>query len=526
MTTTHPKTSVLSLCTYFKSLEEYLHELTLDLPPEERERVANAQGLNFAQAALVLQNSSNIYSRKVEYLYALVYKALDEFAVKNRDSLSKKKSGATVDPDIDDFLNFDPYQEFLLLDDILPTDDSDNCRKINLAAEPIDSARNNETYLSPSYRSTTRLSIGGGVGNTTDRSVSSANAAAHRALVGSLDTASLRLVGGACDIGDDGLLRMPGTSSARKDVHPPQVDYLQSPSMPDMEFGATTGDDHDDDDDDGVGFALADDFGEEMPGAQEPGVEPAKDKRRVTFADTVKDAPDRASDPWELLDPHTTDSYKPRPLRIGKTIRLPAGLTELPSECVTGARTRRVARRERAPVLKEKAGTNRSLVTETFKAVMANRKRHHDETNETGESTFEQEDKTERPAVPLKGLAFGNEFAYIAKATAKRKAAELRERRKQLRVLSSSNQAEVGAQQNDDGGDDDDGGAGFAFAGDEDDDDYGYDGGAFDNEDRGPSMGNTGLASVDDVYKSNYENDGACIVAMVELSITTYLSSE
>lgn len=56
-----------------KDLEEYLDEL-------EHVQISFDGGktsLNFAQAALVIQGSACIYSRKVEYLYSLIYQTLD-----------------------------------------------------------------------------------------------------------------------------------------------------------------------------------------------------------------------------------------------------------------------------------------------------------------------------------------------------------------------------------------------------------------------------------------------------------------
>lgn len=38
--------------------------------------------MNFAEAALLIQGSACVYSRKVEYLYALVYQTLDLIASK------------------------------------------------------------------------------------------------------------------------------------------------------------------------------------------------------------------------------------------------------------------------------------------------------------------------------------------------------------------------------------------------------------------------------------------------------------
>jgi hypothetical protein len=466
------------------SLEEYLQDIVGDLPAEDRERVANGQTLNFAQAALVLQNSSNIYSRKVEYLYTLVYKALDELSV--GQNASKKKKSSVADADIEDFLNFDPNQEFLLLDDILPTDDTDNCHKINLAEEPIDLPRSYQSFASPG--STARFSFG----KSADRSVSSASAAAHRALIGSLDTGSLRLVGGACDIGEDGLLRMPGTHSTLPE-HTPRERFLHTPGMQETEDTIEDGGDaYDDDEGGGGGFDLAGDFGNTPSRPPAPVIEEVN--RRVTFAENVKRAPEKKmADPWDLLDPHCVDSQKPRPLRIGKTIRLPDGFLETPSECVTGARTRRITRRE--PVLKEISITARSLATETFKAALA-RKRSHDETNDsTGISFQTLTENSRRMTVPLTGLAFGNEFAYIAKAAARRRVAERRERRKQQLASLTGTMLVEGdmvdsVEENGNRG---------AFDGDEDDDDFGYDGAGYDGD--GPVEGNTGLVSVDDAYK-------------------------
>jgi condensin-2 complex subunit H2 len=475
-----------------------LHEVTAGLSDEDHQHiVANLKTINFAQAALVLQNSSNIYSRKVEYLHSLVYKALEEFSLVGLEaSSSKKKRNKNVDGEIDDFLNFDPHQEFLPLDDVVPTDQTDDCHKINLKEEKID--RRRSSLQSPGL-STTRFSLGAKL----DKSTSYTNDAAQRALIGSLDAGTLSLVGDGFNMGQDGFLRTPVTNSAhQKDV---EEDHCATPMTleePDQDFGGLGGgdgehfddgnDDDFNDDNDGAGFAMAEDYGEPAP---EPVEEP---QRRVTFA--VDPKPEKKDD-WDLLDPHTSDKQKPRPLRVGKTIRLPAGLQALPSECVTGARTRRVARRERVPVLNERVNSRRSFAVDTFKATLAARKRNYTETVEEDESSSTEE---KAPAVPLKGLAFGNEFSYIARATASRRDAERRERRKQQ--LATPTLAPV-----DDGDDDDVGG--FAFAGDEDDDDFDY-GGAIDGDnEQGPLETNTGMASVDDIYKRGDEDVGKCGIA-------------
>ena len=142
---------------------------------------------------------------------------------------------------------------------------------------------------------------------------------------------------------------------------------------------------------------------------------------------------------------------------------------------------------------------------------MAARKRRFSETNENS-----VQEVVDHPSVPLKGLAFGNEFSYIAKAAASRKAAERREERKRQQATRH-----VPLNDYDDGGDDDDMGGGFNFAGDDDGDDYDYGG----DHDEGPVENNTGMASVDDAYRANVVDGGAfflvCSVQSCCISLLT-----
>ena len=68
-----------------KDLEEYLDELdAVNISFD-----GGKTSLNFAQAALVIQGSAIIYSRKVEYLYSLIYQTLDMITTQAK----KKKVG-------------------------------------------------------------------------------------------------------------------------------------------------------------------------------------------------------------------------------------------------------------------------------------------------------------------------------------------------------------------------------------------------------------------------------------------------
>ncbi|KAJ1162453.1 hypothetical protein NDU88_002921 [Pleurodeles waltl] len=87
--------------------------------------------MNFAEAALLIQGSACIYSKKVEYLYSLVYQALDFISNKKRD---KHPASIGVDGQDQDatFANRQEQEEFLTLDDIQdPTKGNVDMKKDN-----------------------------------------------------------------------------------------------------------------------------------------------------------------------------------------------------------------------------------------------------------------------------------------------------------------------------------------------------------------------------------------------------------
>ncbi|KAM6385873.1 condensin-2 complex subunit H2 isoform 1-T2 [Alca torda] len=72
--------------------------------------------MNFIEAALVIQGSACVYSRKVEYLYSLVYQTLDFISNKKREKLPS--SVGQDDRDADATFGAEEQEEFLSLDDI------------------------------------------------------------------------------------------------------------------------------------------------------------------------------------------------------------------------------------------------------------------------------------------------------------------------------------------------------------------------------------------------------------------------
>lgn len=68
-------------------------------------------------AALLIQGSACVYSKKVEYLHSLVYQALEFVAERKVKAVRNKAAGAAGPDDDDD--EFDDEEQFLNLDDTL-----------------------------------------------------------------------------------------------------------------------------------------------------------------------------------------------------------------------------------------------------------------------------------------------------------------------------------------------------------------------------------------------------------------------
>jgi condensin-2 complex subunit H2 len=516
-------------------LEDYLQELAglsggdgpVHGDPANPQGVehSNADDIpNFAHAALILQNSSHIYSRKVEYLHSLVYKALQDFFQSTAAAVASKKNSfkRSVDADIEEFFEFDPHENFLLLDDMVPEDVTHS--KINLKDEDEDddegvvgrntpnTSRRDRSSSGTNRNNTTRLSLGGLSVTRLERSAlgggfsSAVSQQQQRALLGILNNGTLRLVDGQCDVDDSGVLLMPGSQTGRSSLvfdgssTTPKMDDEFAPGNPrnlfnaeheneDVGFDAAADfGDYDDDDNDGPGFVMNDEGTDNVSGSAEPVTVPLAsaggDKnKRVTFAETTQNQSTekpKKQDPWALLDPHSTgESYHPKPLKKGKTYKLPDGVTEPPSECVTGARTSRITH-PKAQSLKQPT-LRPSIAVETFR--IAN--------GQQLEPEFE---------ITNFGLAYGDEFLYIAKENANLKAAKRRaERKKENKASGEGSQSAENQERNfthDENDDDDnDFGGGFDFGGGEDD----YD------DDVDNNTGNAGIQSMDNLF---HENNG------------------
>lgn len=501
-------------------LQEYLYFESLDDAPFDTNTSWDGReekAASFAAAALKIQNSTSIYTRKVDFLHQVVYEAheaLNEFIAGSSDFKTKNKKSGGEDGDIEDFRAFDSHQEFLLLDDVLPVDREG--RRINLPTArerslhatnfnaTLDATRLNET----TNNNVTLLSLGGIMSTTRDSShfisresiAHTSPAAMSRMLLQNLNTCSWRV---GCDVDARGALVMPGAvkgvfvngelKSGEKggveegenvQIFPgglsPQADggdveFDAMQQKQDVDFG----------EDDGMGFELNDED-EVQPEPEMETVEPREEPKKKRI------------DPLALLDPHEPSRDKPNPLKIGVTYIIPEGMDEddRPSACVTGSRTRNSKQLKRT---KKEVKVDRwqilPFASDWLDALHENDKAADSSTGNTSHRVLNS-------LFLIKELIYGKEFAYLADAYAKQrhlaKQARLKEERAK-RVEANDQAAEEAAGYYND---DDDYGGGFDYGGD--DDSFGNNDAALDHQENNNRVNrsNVDFAAIDDVFAS------------------------
>eukprot|EP01031_Cornospumella_fuschlensis_P043904 gene43904-53680_t len=299
------------------SLNDYLEEL-------EHLKISLDNGetqLNFAEAALLIQGSAAVYSKKVEYLYQLVIQSIEFITRKKSSVITKSKSRKDDDASIleDDILLFGSDPSFLLLDHVI-----EEGTNIDLKIDP-EQARNrmshNDSFMNTSL-------------STSQLSVSLLQTALNDDNKGSLLklTSSFIDENGALLLGQ---FRPPTsfmpTTAARSDNHadmPMDVQKDSAPMFPvqDQDYGDMGGDDYGGGDD-YYGGAGDDNYGGH-PSDMPPSAAAAP------LQPTHKPAPARSAKPnllamkeYVLLDPHTVVPGS-KPIRKGRTYRLPAALSQ------------------------------------------------------------------------------------------------------------------------------------------------------------------------------------------------------
>ena len=508
-------------------MNDYLTELDHDgllsstpsaFPPPATMQNDNDMLPNFAQAALLLQNSSGVYSRKVEYLHSLVYKTLhsliDEMNKHSKKHTSMNKPGGGqqqrgMDEAIYNFQQFDSDLQFLLLDDVLPIDVHGT--KINLKQSDLNidevndnnaiagtttttndtnNNNNNNNGNNTTVLNSTRLSIGLVLDDQCDLT-NNANGPSSRSLNATSETmgngmnTSLRLMNGSCHVhAGTGTLLMPGTSTAMQpmfqqydnkvDVHAADFNNVTDQtdiSMQERDYCnddannenddnhvVFENDDYDnDDDDEGVGFEL----------------NGHNDDQQIALhlhqgiTSSINEHP-IIQDPWEmLLDPHDNANSKVKPMKFGKTIRIPFDCGELPSYAVTGSKSKSSKKRKNpndsvSKVIHQKNGKNSSvnednkwwnkcIATHSYNATISNLKEDYARRKSEGtinkidngndDETFvtNVERKPVMHELPIHGHLFQNEFQYIAQENQAFKTMEKRKKKAQDKINNDKN---------------------------------------------------------------------------------------
>mmetsp|Transcript_8244 Transcript_8244/g.14588 ORF Transcript_8244/g.14588 Transcript_8244/m.14588 type:complete len:689 (-) Transcript_8244:60-2126(-) len=278
-------------------LFEYLEELD--------KIVINFEGgelnLNFAEAALLIQGSTMVYSKKVEHLYSLVFNVLDLLCdgktnVQAESKKNKRKSMVTAPSKERD--------EFLLLDDVISIG-----KNIDMVPDNMETTQG--------LRARIPIALVAGRGNNTETS------------------AAFKMM--SCDVDASGAFMLEKSSK--------KGDMISSgDGMTDRTLAARASSDE--------GFeehALADENGEEDLGDEQGYVSPGGSDPGDAFAFEGDDAlmnddhgnneegalengygseeeemEDEGPDPWERLDPHDHgDKSNDAPLLVKKTWKTP-----------------------------------------------------------------------------------------------------------------------------------------------------------------------------------------------------------
>ncbi|CAH1787250.1 unnamed protein product [Owenia fusiformis] len=267
--------------------------------------------LNFAEAALVIQGSACVYSKKVEYLYSLVYQALDLLANKKT-----QKQGPSVDADGKDadapHTKDDEDEEFLTLDDIKEHNNIDMKNDIGehdahavhvvprtpMALVPLEEG---EKGANPLLSRTGEI-----LGSRNDFKMNTCNI--HPTGTMLLDMSHLSFL-------DDSFNRLPTSTPFTKPPIPPEVRQAEE-AMEDEGLGIPQ--DISMDEDNGGMDLGPPDLEDENPIAPVEEVVQRQEKKKVVPVKPYVN-------PWQILDPHQV-TIEEKPFKKGRPFKIPPSL--------------------------------------------------------------------------------------------------------------------------------------------------------------------------------------------------------
>ncbi|XP_065184382.1 condensin-2 complex subunit H2-like [Sycon ciliatum] len=278
--------------------------------------------MNFAEAALLIQGSASIYSKKIEYLYSLVYQTLNLLASNKELEQGTSVDEAGNDRDTSFGKNKRKDEEFLALDDIKQGNDIDLAEGEGIDTKPVATLPKPPIALVPlaevEKRNYALLSRTGELlGSRKDFRMNTCTCHPSGALL--MDYADIALVPRALSspllpsLGGDETLRhglpaegmsfAPGMDDTNVVTEPPPAFVLDDPNELDATFPSPE-----------KGAPI------EKPAGRLP--------RRLNTTSSRPSVSTPVRDPWEVLDPHETpSSQSDKAFRRGRPFRIPGVLS-------------------------------------------------------------------------------------------------------------------------------------------------------------------------------------------------------
>ncbi|KAJ1488736.1 hypothetical protein T484DRAFT_1782261, partial [Baffinella frigidus] len=296
-----------------RDLEGYLGELELlEISLDGGDNL-----LNFAEAALLIQGSTCVYSKKVEYLHKLVFQVLAIISDTKKSVLRAEEDDEQEggDPDCD----FPEDPEFIALDDLPEAKPSSINMVVTLddlpEAKPssINMVEGNDKcdgdHLVEATPMILMMNLEDDIGADPNKDLKLANSSVHSSGALLLDASYGKMLDGKLEpipLPDADMVLSPERIRADNSADislglaapagaDPAADGSELAMIPEMEAGG------DDDFDDG-GWG-GDDAGDDDADAADYADEP------------------RQVDPWRMLDPHDASGGRAKPFKKGKTWR-------------------------------------------------------------------------------------------------------------------------------------------------------------------------------------------------------------
>jgi len=299
-------------------LEEYLGELESITFSFDN----GSTNLNFAEAALMIQGFTCVYSRKVEYLYNLLYSALEHVMLKKKNAAREKSSINADGVDMDAVFNDSNF--------LLPLDDhiheGKNIDMDNSNPKDYDTIRKGTLMNRPP------LALQNDVSDDNKRyKVSECLVHSSGALLFSEKEKSY--LDGTARLGMEAHIAELPFGSPRALMSPAAMNMRQAKTNPNgspqnIEYEDMGADGFSDDDDDDNGFQVNNEdiqaswneeeaLRNEAANAGGHGLAPVPE-----YEDEQGGAEDEV-DMWAMEDPHDVSAAKPKPFKKGKTFKIP-----------------------------------------------------------------------------------------------------------------------------------------------------------------------------------------------------------